>query len=587
MEKIRGKLSKTVDVGNLLENKIIQAILNILMGISVASLTLTLLDNKGYELFNIILPILSFAITEFTLFKYKLIRDLYKNGIGKTRLIISSLLAFFTAYVFYNNMLVFPNNVVIKTILSFLSIPAIIVSLYWFYGKLLYYLKKYIKTMDKVEKTFLIIAGVILIIGISIINAKTSLFNYGVLKEEYYDYEINDTDSTIEDNSTMREIIVYKIKQQYLHENFDIIYTTDSPILLNFDVFSNVQALENDIRNPLFGVFSIPFAIIPKAISLIVPMNNIYALLLSIVHGGLIFIGFTLLARLMKLKGILKVLFLVIVSISFPTLLFLTSIEQYAISVFYLIVFIYMAVNKIKDRDIAYIMATGSITTSGILFPLLLEKGNIKQGIKNIFFTFLKCMAIFIISARIVLFLPNQSSDLMNYCDIVQVQNFNKYTNFAQNVLVGSEFREEWSPTSTKIWKTREGKISWQMKRPAIRAENTDKINIVGIIIIVLTVLGFVLNRKDRFMQICFAWVIFSILLLGVMGWGAAEDGLILYTFYFAWAFICLMFKGIERMLSKVPKIRNSVYSLAIATIIVVNVNIMVQIVQFGIKYYS
>ena len=88
-------------------------------------------------------------------------------------------------------------------------------------------------------------------------------------------------------------------------------------------------------------------------------------------------------------------------------------------------------------------------------------------------------------------------------------------------------------------------------------------------------------------MQICFAWVIFSILLLGVMGWGAAEDGLILYTFYFAWAFICLMFKGIERMLSKVPKIRNSVYSLAIATIIVVNVNIMVQIVQFGIKYYS
>ena len=129
MEKIRGKLSKTVDVGNLLENKIIQAILNILMGISVASLTLTLLDNKGYELFNIILPILSFAITEFTLFKYKLIRDLYKNGIGKTRLIISSLLAFFTAYVFYNNMLVFPNNVVIKTILSFLSIPAIIVSL--------------------------------------------------------------------------------------------------------------------------------------------------------------------------------------------------------------------------------------------------------------------------------------------------------------------------------------------------------------------------------------------------------------------------------------------------------------------------
>lgn len=582
-----GKLNKTIDLTKFLKNKIVQAIMNILLGISAGSLTLVLLDDKGYEFLNIVLPLLSFAIIEFAAFKFKLLKKLYGEGIGTVRLIISAILGTFTSYVFFRNMPNYVSNANELAIFTLLAIPAITAFLYWFYGKLVNYIKKYIKTMDKVEKYFLIVAGVVLIIGISIIDAKTSLFNYGVLKEEYYDYKIISTENIEEDDIR----ITNRIKQLYLTNNYDIVSTTDSPILLNFDVFSNVTAKENDFKNPLFGVFSLPFSIIPKAISLIIPMANIYALLLSIVHGALVFIAFTLLARLMKLKGVLKALFLTIISIVFPTLLFLTNTEQYAISVFYLIVFIYMVVNNVKDKDMAYIMATGSTLTTGILFPLLLEKANIKQGIKNIFFTFLKCMAIFIISARIVLFMPGQmienADGLKQYSSIAQMQNFRKYTNFAQNILLGPEIKEEISLFSAKTIKTDQYKVTFQTSRPAIRLVDTDKLNIAGIVILALTVLGFILNRKDKFMQICFAWVIFSIILLGVMGWGVPEDGLILYSFYFAWAFICLMFKGIEKMLTKVPKIRNTVYGLAIAAMLVVNISTIVKMVEFGIKYYS
>ena len=584
--EIKGKLNQSINVIEIFKNKIVQIILNIILGISTASLTLILLDNKGYEVLNFLLPLVSFIIVEFVAFKYRLWKNLYGEGIGKIRLIVSVILGVFTTYNLFLNMPTY-TNVNKLSVFVLLAIPSIIVFLYWFYGKLVYYIKKYIKTIDKVEKYYLIIAGIILILFTSIINSKTTLFSYGILNEKYYDYDVYYTENIDKNDSS----ILNKINNLYMTNNYDIVYTSDSPILLEFDVFSNVTAKENDYKNPLFGVFSIPFSIIPKAISLIIPVNNIYPTLLSIVQGLLIFIAFTLLARLMKIKGLLKILFLIIITVAFPTILFLISTEQYAFSVFYLIVFIYMAINKIKDKDMAYIMATGSTITTGILFPLLLEKGNIRQGIKNIFFTFLKCMAIFIISARIVLFAPNQMTDSSNgisqYSSFAKVQNLNAFTNFTYNVLYGSSFREENSTFTTKSLVTNNYKVGFKADRPSIRPIDTVRINVFGIVILLLTVIGFILNRKDKLMQICFGWVVFSFVLLAIMGWGIPEDGLILYSFYFSWAYICLIFKGIEKILNKVPKIRNTVYVLSALSMAIINANIIIKMIEFGIRYYS
>ena len=580
-----GELNRTVDLTKFFKNKIVQAIINILLGISAASVTLILLDDKGYDFVSIVLPILSFAIVVFAAFKFKILRGLYGDGIKKIRLAVSIILGMLTSYLLFVNMQLYVTDR--SQILILTAIPFIVAFLYWFYGKFMCYMRRYIKTMDKVEKWFFVTAGIILIIAVSIIDAKTTVFTQGLLKEQYYDYDINVSGDIGERASTIPE----KVELIYTASNYDIIYTTDTPILLGFDVFSNVTAKENDYKNPLYGVFSIPFSIVPKAISLIIPAKMVYPLTLSIVHGALVLLAFTLLARLMKLNGTLKALFLVFISVAFPSLLFLTNLEQYVLSVFYLIVFIYMVMKKEKDMDMAYIMATGSTTTTGILFPLLMEKGNIKQGIKNVFYTFLKCMAIFIISARIMVISPNEmelnADGVGKFSNFGQVENINKYTNFAQNILASSKIEEKVTEFANKKLKAPSYTMSINADRPCIRGVDTDKTNFVGIAIIGLTLLGFILNRKDKFMQICFAWVLFSMLLLGVMGWGVPEDGLVLYSFYFAWAFICLIFKGIEKMLAKVPKIRNTVYGLAIATMLVINVSTIVKMVQFGIKYYS
>ena len=136
-----GKLNKTIDLTKFLKNKIVQAIMNILLGISAGSLTLVLLDDKGYEFLNIVLPLLSFAIIEFAAFKFKLLKKLYGEGIGTVRLIISAILGTFTSYVFFRNMPNYVSNANELAIFTLLAIPAITAFLYWFYGKLVNYIK--------------------------------------------------------------------------------------------------------------------------------------------------------------------------------------------------------------------------------------------------------------------------------------------------------------------------------------------------------------------------------------------------------------------------------------------------------------
>ena len=46
------------------------------------------------------------------------------------------------------------------------------------------------------------------------------------------------------------------------------------------------------------------------------------------------------------------------------------------------------------------------------------------------------------------------------------------------------------------------------------------------------------LRFGDFFSKICFAWVLFSVVLLAIVGYGASENGFILYSYYFSWAFI-------------------------------------------------
>lgn len=580
------ELNKKINLTEILRNNIVQVIVNLIFGLSVASLSLVLLKNEVENYVYIVIPVLSFIIAEIMTFKFKFLKEIYKNY-SNVRLFVSIILGFVTMITIYKNIQGYTNFPKLQIFVLF-AIPAVIIFLYWFYTKLTYYVKKYLNSMDKVEKYFLAISSAILTIVIIFIYNMTNVFHYGRLNSKHYDYDIIHIYGT-----QNYDIYNETVTTVYNNMNYDILYTTDTALLTYLDVYSNVDTKENDIRQPLFGLFSIPFSVIPKALSYIFPKSEtIYPVFLAIVQGILALFSFTLLARLMKLKGFTKVLFLIFITVSFPTLLFLLNLEQYLMAFFYLIVFIYMSVNNIKDKDMAYIMAAGSMLTTGILFPLLIKKDNFKEDLKKLFFTFLKCMAIFIISARIVLFFPEevnkQLETIKRFSTVSENQSsFSMYTNFAKNLIIFSDIEEKSNAFAGKIYESEDLSFELTGRCPAIRASGTENFSIIGMSIIVLAILGFILNRKDKFVQICFAWAIFSFVLLYIIGWGMPENGLMLYTFYFSWAFICLIFKFIEKLLNKFSKTKNCIYSLLILGITPINLYGILQLILFGIKYYN
>ncbi len=573
----------------IINTKTAKVLLNIFFGITLSNLTLILIEDiYSNTILKIALILLSFIISQILCFKFNFLVKTFQN-LNRVILFLSMILGIFTALSIYENMFNYANLHHPK-LYTIVAIPSIVILLYWFYNKVSYYFKKYIHSLDKIEKYYLITSVILLTISIIFLYNITSVFHFNKLKPEYYDYTIEyNSGKAIEDIDRY----YYIAQTQYNTRNYNVLYSSDTQWLLNTDVFSSISEKENDIRQPLFGLFSIPFSIIPKAIATLFSNNEIlYSILLAIIQGSLALIGFTLIGRLMKLDGISKVIFLIFLTISFPTLLFLLNIEQYVFAVFYMIVFIYMCINKMKDKDFAYIMATGSMLTSGVMFPLLCEKNNIKKSIQNISFTFLKCLAIFIVSARILLVLPEGiNSQINTISTFSKNENINfpiaKYTIFLEETILFSDFNIIHSNLETKVFKL-DGEIAkLTATKPQIIDSNTNNISIIGIIFFAIALLGFILNRHDKYSQISFIWLLFSLILFVVLGWGKTENDLVLYIYYFSWAIISLIYKFIDKIFNKHIKLKIFTCSIFLFPMLIINLDGMIRIIQFGIQYYS
>lgn len=85
-----------------------------------------------------------------------------------------------------------------------------------------------------------------------------------------------------------------------------------------------------------------------------------------------------LVARMLGLESYRKALFLGLLCVSYPVLIFSLTAEQYLFAVFYLILMIYLQDDPVGG-SLGYIAATGSMLTSGIFFPLITWDHSFKQ----------------------------------------------------------------------------------------------------------------------------------------------------------------------------------------------------------------
>ena len=363
----------------------------------------------------------------------------------------------------------------------------------------------------------------------------------------------------------------------YKPENTDIIFTTDTTY---YESHINLYDPVNDIRQPLYALFAAPFSVFAYATSkLFFFIPNAYLKFLAIVHLTLILISLVTVSRMVAKTTMERLFFLLLITTSFPVFLFAVTLEQYVVPIFYLIAFIYCCVQSDVNENVKNFFvsaATGCLVTSGF-FIIALFNQSIEKSIKKLFqITLIFACITFILRPYLILDLFPNIDRLLKFSALGDDKQYSLYYRLCQfTEFVYTCF---FAP-ATRIIPNVDNYISVQLMEP-------EKISVLGTLILLITLAGFWLNRRKKIAILSFYWIIFSFCLLAIAGWGSPENGMVLYSFYFFWAYCILFFLFITKVTENLKNIRYTAIILIIAAQIIINSKAMMNIVEFAAKYY-
>lgn len=410
--------------------------------------------------------------------------------------------------------------------------------LYWFTDRSFSFIAEWYRGSDRAERIFLLAGCVAAIVAIAAVYSSTTAF--------------------------------FGSKEPY-----DVVYTADSSQLVSSNAYFYIDAYENDIRQPLFGVFSMPFAaaamIAGKALFFV---PNAYPIVLGAVQAFLLLLGFTLLSRVLALHGAEKILFLCLLAFSYPTMLFLFTAEQYIFALFWVLLLVYAWHEKKQASEIPFLAAAGSLLTSGVLFPLLFEDINARRNLRRLAAAVVSFAAFFIVFGRV---------PLLNST----IGKLKEMASFSGDSLpLGDRLLQYLNFVSTCLVRPCAGVDYHTFSHVSFQLNAVTRVNVFGAVVIVAALAGTALAFRERIVRLSACWAAFSFLILCVAGWGTSENGLVLYTLYFSWAFVILLFVLVRRLLRRFDALRISSMAAAAALLVFFNFSGMGELVRFAVQYY-
>lgn len=155
---------------------------------------------------------------------------------------------------------------------------------------------------------------------------------------------------------------------------YNAVYSADSGYLVAYNSFLNIRNAENDIRQPLFAVFSIPFIglsyLVAEIFSLFAGHRIFFeALFMNYVQILMLFAGIFMLAKAMKLSIVYRVCFMLLFSCSYVLWLFSVMMEQYIIAFFWLALAVYCMCRDSYPESLMLHGAGGTLSTSLVITP--------------------------------------------------------------------------------------------------------------------------------------------------------------------------------------------------------------------------
>ena len=351
-------------------------------------------------------------------------------------------------------------------------------------------------------------------------------------------------------------VFTYPMPIEKQAEEFPMgISVSDSALLVDGDTFCNNTSSANDIRQPLFAVFSSPFAMAAHFIALLTVFSlpglfeykYIYSIALAFWQIGAFAAVGIILRRIIAsfTDSSFAWSAIILYSVSYSTVIFAFTVEQYAFSLLALIIFIGYAVLVRQNQtdlqreetslnySLMALAAIGTIATS--IVPVIYFTIATARKVKTFLNDTLEIIAvgvgsIIVFSKFGLLFNLNQRVEALSaYADMDSSQlgpitKLEQYLHFVYSTLFSPEVFYDKGVVLQVLPK--------EIPIPLFLGAG---------LITAAAVLGFLLFYKNRFVQCCMIWIVFGFFLMGVMGWGSRENGMMLYSSYFAWAYISLI----------------------------------------------
>lgn len=361
--------------------------------------------------------------------------------------------------------------------------------------------------------------------------------------------------------------------------NYDIVYTCDSPLLVKFGAYSVVSHVENDLRQPFFALFSAPFIGIANLPGYFFS-DTVNAILLAVAQVPLLFCANFILAKMLELKPLGRVCFMLVSLCTYTQLLFALMLEQYVVAYFWLVLCMYMIYSKkTLSRKFVLFGTTGTLLTGAVLFPFAAENSPVKK-----FRAFIAEAVTFACEFVVMLLMFCRSDVITGFVHkTIALSRFTgQEVTFLDKVFQYTEFLHNcFLPAKAGASNVIPEHISWQL-------DNLTGLNIFGICIFALAAISAVLNRDKVSSRLAAFWAGFSVVMLLVLGWGTQENGLILYSLYFGWAFLVLIIQLVEKIqtLLKAKFILPAFCVAASAVLLFLNIPAMQELISFGTQYF-
>jgi len=335
-------------------------------------------------------------------------------------------------------------------------------------------------------------------------------------------------------------VLVFFTTKMGWYTYFDAIYSADCSAVLGY-FYGHPDLM--DVRHPLFNMVSYPLNMLVLSVNRIfVPraydsmFNTIGLQMISIqlmLWSGL------MIQRMTKHDFIFR-LYCCCNAVMFYCLI----VEKYQLSVFLLVLYVYLRSERKKGSDTALALTGGMMLTSYVIgIAELIAHIPLKEKAKNVG-RVIGWTALLAISGGYFLFFQTGLSGILYYKDRYDLQ-----------VSVAGRIR-------SVLWMLQSCFVplnSFTEKYYIFWNDVTTGWSLVGVLILLIALIGAVRKWKKYSYQIAAAWFVFAWILFVVLNWSVVESPL--FNIYFFWSIIMLFVAGVDWIIGKLRMNPRVVYS--------------------------